>query len=106
MDEPRFMPIHRSLNRPQLLLGAERGLLLFTLMVAAVIIFSANFRPLALLLAFLFWSASFWALTQMAKADTMMSKIYQRHIRYRSYYSAKGCVHAQLAPLPKPTTKG
>jgi type IV secretory pathway TrbD component len=48
----------------------------------------------------LFWMCSFWALNQMGKADTQMSQVYQRHIRYRSYYSARGCVHAYLAPIP------
>jgi hypothetical protein len=33
----------------------------------------------------------------MGKADPQMSQVYQRHLRYRAYYSAHSCVDA---PLP------
>jgi hypothetical protein len=32
----------------------------------------------------------------MAKADPQMSVVYQRHIRYRSYYNAQGCIASVL----------
>ncbi len=96
MKEPRRIAIHRSLNRPHLLLGAERSLVLLVAMVTAILVFSGNISVPTILLAVLFWSGSFWALVRMAKADPQMSLVYQRHIRYRAYYSARACVDATL----------
>jgi type IV secretory pathway TrbD component len=40
MQDPRRIAIHRSLNRPHLLLGAERSLVLLTGLVTALLVFS------------------------------------------------------------------
>ncbi|PHV13507.1 conjugal transfer protein TrbD [Chitinimonas sp. BJB300] len=97
MDEPRRIAIHRSLNRAHLLLGAERSLVLMAGLITALLIFSGNISVWSITLAIVFWSGSFWALVRMAKADSQMSQVYQRHIRYRAYYSAHSCIEA---PLP------
>jgi type IV secretion system protein TrbD len=96
MQEPRRIAIHRSLNRPHLLLGAERSLVLLTGVVTAVLVFSGNLSATTIVLAILFWSCTFWALVRMGKADSQMSKVYQRHIRYRPYYSAHSDIGATL----------
>lgn len=96
MNEPRRIAIHRSLNRPHLLLGAERGGVLMAGVVTALLLFSGSISPFTVVAAILFWSASFWALVRMAKADPQMSVVYRRHIRYRAYYSAHACVDAVL----------
>ena len=96
MEEPRRIAIHRSLNRPHLLLGAERSLVLLAGLVTALLLFSGNISPTSITLAIVFWSSSFWALVRMAKADSQMSVVYQRHIRYRSYYNAQGCITSVL----------
>jgi type IV secretion system protein VirB3 len=95
-QEPRRIAIHRSLNRPHLLLGAERGLVLLTGVMTAVLLFSGSISVLTAILAVLFWSCSFWALVRMGKADPQMSRVYQRHVRYRSYYAAHSCIEAML----------
>jgi len=100
MEEPRRIAIHRSLNRPHLLLGAERSLVLAVGVVTALLIFSGNISPTSLLLAVTFWASSFWGLTRMAKADPQMSQVYQRHIRFRAYYSAHSCISAPLRGRP------
>lgn len=96
MKEPRRITIHRSLNRPHLLMGAERSLVLLVAMVTAILLFSGNISVPTILLAVAFWSCSFWALVRMARADSQMSLVYQRHIRYRAYYSARACISAML----------
>ncbi|HEY6925246.1 MAG TPA: conjugal transfer protein TrbD [Steroidobacteraceae bacterium] len=96
MDEPRRIAIHRSLNRPHLLLGAERSLVLLTGVVTALLLFSGNISIVSVVLAVAFWSCSFWALVRMGKADPQMSRIYQRHVRYRPYYSAHSDIEATL----------
>ena len=102
MKEPRRIAIHRSLNRPHLLLGAERSLVLLVAMVTAILLFSGNISVPTILLAVIFWSGSFWALVRMAKADSQMSRVYQRHIRYHAYYSARACIDATLPGGTKP----
>ncbi len=96
MEESRRLAIHRSLNRPHLLLGAERSLVLVAGLVTALLLFSGNISVGSVTLAVLFWSGSFWALVRMAKADPQMSRVYQRHIRYRSHYNAHSCIDAPL----------
>jgi type IV secretion system protein VirB3 len=97
MQEPRRITIHRSLNRPHLLLGGERSLVLMAGLVTALVLFSGNISPVSIVLAVSFWSGSFWALIRMAKADSQMSQVYQRHVRYRPYYSAHSCIDSPLA---------
>ena len=104
MQEPRRIAIHRSLNRPHLLLGAERSLVLLTGMVTALLLFSGNISVVSIALAVDFWTGSFWALVRMAKADPQMSRVYQRHIGYRAYYSAHSCIDAVLPGGAKPKT--
>jgi type IV secretion system protein VirB3 len=96
MEEPRRIAIHRSLNRAHLLLGAERSLVLMVGLITALLVFSGNISVWSISLAVVFWSCSFWALVRMAKADPQMSQVYQRHIRYRSYYNAHSCIEASL----------
>ena len=96
MKEARRIAIHRSLNRPHLLLGAERSLVLLVAMITAILVFSGSISVSTIMLAVAFWTVSFWGLVRMAKADPQMSVVYQRHIRYHSYYSAHACIHAVL----------
>jgi len=96
MKEARRLAIHRSLNRPHLLLGAERSLVLLAGVVTATLLFSGNISLPSILLAVVFWSTSFWGLVGMAKADPQMSRVYQRHIRYHAYYGARACIDAML----------
>jgi type IV secretory pathway TrbD component len=96
MEKPRHIPIRRSLNRPHLLLGAERSLVLLVGVITAMVIFSGNISLLSIGIGTLFWVCSFWALVNMAKADSQMSQVYQRHIRYRAYYVARACIGAAI----------
>ncbi len=83
----RRLPLYRSLARPQLLLGAERELVLVTGMLAAMLVFAAQ-TVVALFLGAGLWFAGLYLLRRMAKSDPEMSRVYLRHIRYRPYYPA------------------
>ena len=98
MNAPRRIPIHSSLNRRHLLLGGERTLVMMTGLIVVVLAFSANFKPSALVLGAIFWVAAHAALVKLAKVDPEMSLVYQRHLKYRAWYAARGCVHAVLLP--------
>jgi len=93
---PRTLPIHPSFLQPLLIMGAERELVIVSAVLAAMLIFSfAN--PYLSMLGLALWIFSIAVFQRVAKADPLMSRVYVRHTRYRSYYPA--CAHAS-APTP------
>jgi len=81
----KAIKVHSALNRPNLLLGAERELTLMLGLICTIMVFLALTWQTALLGLFL-WTVLISLLRMMAKADPMMSKIYFRHLRYRPFY--------------------
>jgi type IV secretion system protein VirB3 len=77
--------IHRALSRPNLLLGADRELVLLTGLAAAILIFVV-LTWYAALFGIAIWVVVVAALRMMAKADPMMRRVYVRHIGYRPNY--------------------
>ncbi len=77
--------IHRALSRPNLLLGADRELVLLTGLAATILIFVV-LTWYAALLGISIWIVVVAALRMMAKADPMMRRVYARHIGYRATY--------------------
>lgn len=77
--------VHRALSRPNLLMGADRELVLLTALAAVILIFVVLTWYAALFGAAI-WLVAVAALRMMAKADPMMRRVYIRHISYRSYY--------------------
>lgn len=77
--------IHRALSRPNLLMGADRELVLATGLATVILVF------VVLTLYSAVFGAAIWILVigvlrRMAKADPLLRKIYIRHIGYRSHY--------------------
>lgn len=79
--------IHRALSRPNLLMGADRELVLLTGLAAVILIFVV-LTWYATFLGIAIWVVSVAAMRMMAKADPLMRKVYIRHIRYRPAYRA------------------
>lgn len=77
--------IHRALSRPNLLLGADRELVLLTGLAAVILIFVV-LTWYAALFGIAIWIVVVAALRMMAKADPMMRRVYARHIGYRASY--------------------
>lgn len=77
--------IHRALSRPNLLMGADRELVLLT-GLATVILTFVVLTWFSALLGIAIWIAVIGALRMMAKADPMMRQIYLRHVSYRASY--------------------
>lgn len=77
--------IHRALSRPNLLMGADRELVLLTGFAAVILIFVVLTVYSAIIGASI-WILLLGALRMMAKSDPMMRQIYMRHLRYRSHY--------------------
>lgn len=84
-ESRRMTPFYRALHRPQQIMGGERELTLFSMLVAGGLIVSAmNF--VATVVGLMLWFFCLWALRHMAKVDPSLSKVYQRQLRYAYYY--------------------
>ncbi len=86
--ELRRIPIHSSLHRANLVMGAERELALTAALVALLVGFG-GLTLVSAVAAAVFWLSSIWVLRRMARADPMMSKVWLRHIKQQTFYNAK-----------------
>lgn len=77
--------VHRALSRPNLLMGADRELVLLTGLVSIILIFVVLTWYAALFGAAI-WLVAVAALRMMAKADPLMRRAYLRHVSYKAYY--------------------
>ena len=77
--------IHRALSRPNLLMGADRELVLFTGLASIILIFVV-LTWVSALFGLAIWTVIVGLLRMMAKADPQMRRVYLRHITYRSHY--------------------
>lgn len=79
--------IHRALSRPNLLMGADRELVLLTGLAAVILIFVV-LTIYSALFGVAVWIVIVGLLRMMAKADPLMRQVYFRHISYKPYYKA------------------
>jgi len=99
VDKPREVVIYQSANRPNLLLGGDRELVLVTVMVAGCLAFSlATWWGVGV--AVVVWIGSIGVLQRMAKADPLLRRVYLRHIRYAGFYRAKSGLYARSVETP------
>ena len=84
----RIVPVHRSLHRRILVLGAERELV----HMAAFVTFMVSFGGMTLtsfLAGGVFWCVALFCLRRMAKLDVHMGQVFERHIRQQDFYAAR-----------------
>ncbi|MCI7568957.1 MAG: conjugal transfer protein TrbD [Desulfovibrio sp.] len=86
--ELRRIPIHSSLHRANLVMGAERELALGSAL-AALLVGIGGMSLVSAGTAIVFWFSAIWVLRRMARADPMMSKVWLRHVRQQVFYSAR-----------------
>ena len=77
--------IHRALSRPNLLMGADRELVLVTGLASIILIFVV-LTWISALFGLAVWTLIVGLLRMMAKADPLMRRVYLRHITYRPHY--------------------
>ena len=99
MDRPREAVFHQSINRPNLLMGGDRELVLFAALIAGVMAFSLM-TWWGVVLGVILWPSAIWALSRMAKADPLMRQVYIAHVRYGNYYPAKSGAQAGAGGTP------
>lgn len=89
----RKITVHRALNRPDLIAGCERELILAVgLITVALVVVALNI--VAAIAGVFIWLVSIVILRKMAKADPFMSKVYLRHIKYSPFYPARSTPYA------------
>jgi type IV secretion system protein VirB3 len=103
-EQRRTIPIHRSLVRPQLVMGCERVLFLMLCMVVTLLagpggLMSKNLANVIIACALFFLGRA--ALSHMAKTDPLMSEVFKRSVRYGSEYSASGTAGFKNIPKPR-----
>lgn len=86
--ELRRIPVHSSLHRANLVMGAERELVLGSAL-AALLVGIGGLSLVSAGTAIVFWFCAIWVLRRMARADPMMSKVWLRHVRQQVFYSAR-----------------
>lgn len=96
MFENRFeVPFHQSLNRPLLILGAEREPVLgFVTLVVALVFDTMTWWGLAL--GIVVWVCGSWGLARMAASDPQLTKLWKRSMRFRRLYQARATPFARL----------
>src|SRR5688572_25065992 len=100
MEKPREIVIHQSANRPQLLLGCDRELVLFAALMAAMLVF-ALVTWWGVVAGITLWFLAVAILSRMAKADPMLRRVYMRHLRYQAFYMAKSRVGSRPSSAPR-----
>ena len=80
-------PVHRALSRPNLLMGADRELVLLSALAAVILTFVV-LTWYAALFGIAIWMIAIAALRMMAKADPLMRRVYTRHVSYKAFYRA------------------
>lgn len=100
MEAPRRIPIHRSLNRPTLLLGGDRELVLGAGLLAGILVFSLG-TWWGVVMGIAFWLVSVGILSRLGKADPIIRPVFIRHQKYQSYLppSARWCGKTRSVPL-------
>jgi type IV secretion system protein VirB3 len=86
-DEEFESPIHRSLNRPILVMGGERQLVLLLMLLAGIFIVSLA-KLWAAIIGVIVWVVGQYGLSQAAKFDPQLSLTGRRLLQYKRFYPA------------------
>jgi len=82
------IPFHNSLNKPKLVMGGDRELMMMTALISLTMIFVALSWQ-SLILGVVIWFIFSTLIRWMAKADPQMRKIYIRQLKYQKFYLFK-----------------
>lgn len=103
-ESPRSIPVHRSLVRPQLIMGCERFLFLMMCMIVTLVagpggLMVGNFKNVIAAIPVFFVGRAI--LSYMAKLDPYMSDVFRRSVLYRAEYPARSTVGFMNAQKPR-----
>ena len=81
----RYTQIYKALHKANLILGGDRELVLFALIIfAAVSVTTLNIVFIGICIVL--WGISIYFFRKMAKADPYMRSIYLKQRKYNDYY--------------------
>ncbi|MGH8808304.1 MAG: conjugal transfer protein TrbD [Noviherbaspirillum sp.] len=103
MDEPRKLPLRKSLNRPILVGGGERTLMMVLGVFTAALVFGVGSKE-GIVAGILLWIGGHWGLVKVAKVDPQFSEVYKRHRLYQAFYPALAHVSALPARVKSAIT--
>ena len=92
-DRPRVVTLHQSFVQPMLVLGAEREPFIIVALVSASLVLSLGNVYLAAI-GTLMWTFTLPVLRRLATADSQMTRVYLRHVRYAGYCPASARANA------------
>lgn len=98
--EENSVPIHSSLNRPMLVLGGERKLVLMLGVIAGVFIVSLA-QVWSAILGLIIWVAGQYFLSRAASYDTQLSQVAPRHFKYKLQYLSSATPFAPCREIDK-----
>lgn len=84
----RTIPMRRAGNRYSLFMGGDREMVMFTGLLAAILVFTTQ-DWLAFFAGVGLWLGALKLLRKMAKSDPQMRHVYLRNRRYKPYYPAR-----------------
>lgn len=94
MEELQKIDIYSALNKPNLIFGADRELMLITGLISFALIFTGATLITSVIGIALFFVCGL-LLRLMAKSDPLMRQIFLRQIKYKKFY------YAQSTPFSK-----
>ena len=98
MSDDEVTPIHESLNRPILMMGGERNLVLMLAILAGMFVFSLA-KLWAAAVGIVLWVIGQWALSRAAAYDPQLSKTGARLMKYRRFYPSRATPYAKIREI-------
>lgn len=102
MQERDFnMPIHKSLTRPQLIMGCDREVYLTLVLITGILIGPVGLfdnRIFPAIVGVVFWLCGTFGLSQMAKYDPHARHTFIRSFKYKPFYPATDYVYEEEPP--------
>lgn len=93
--------IHRAPIRIMMFMGGERNLVITSAMFCGYMIYLLSFRYNIFIgfgVGLSLWTVLLYVLRRMAQADPQMWQVFNRHIKYKAFYPARGRFDA-LQPI-------
>tara|TARA_B110000879_G_scaffold212755_1_gene310722 strand:- start:9378 stop:9677 length:300 start_codon:yes stop_codon:yes gene_type:complete len=84
----RTVPIRRCGNRPNLFMGGDRELVMFSGLLSAILVLATQ-DFMAIGMGLVIWFFAIRSLRMMAKADPFMRSVYLKQRKYQKYYPAR-----------------
>ncbi len=88
MEGLRRTPVHHVLHRPNLVLGGDRNLVVFSLLMSIGVALN-GMTKIAVAVGAVIWFLSLFCFRKMAKADPMMRQVYMRQRKYKQFYAPR-----------------